>query len=336
LEPGPLTDPAGQTYIISPDSIFKTVIDRAASASPSPTRQEELSMHRTLWLGSLFVAALAATTAAGSAQPGSPDLSGVPVLKKALKNPDPIIKRNAAVALGNIGAPLSPANPANKGKPEHPDRPKITAVVPDLIELVGNAKENADVREAAAVALKEIGPCAELESANATDVLIAVVSDKSNSPTLRARTLWPLRFHSKLATLGKFFDALNTILTEEAMTNQTKDLHYDAAYFLCKYKKKDVSDKALDTILAFLKDSTVSIAKIAKGFPGGVFAKGGDGRIIALQALNFVVNEKYGGDPKKVTQRADIMQQLKVLSSDAKIDPHIREYAKNLLDYLKC
>jgi HEAT repeat protein len=276
---------------------------------------------------------------------GKPALVAVPALKKALKDADTVVRKHAAVSLGGIGAPMNPALPVNKNKPLDPDRPQIAAVVPDLIAVLGNPKEDPAVRVAAAVALKEIGPCAELNSPTATEVLISTVANPNNPPELRARTLWPLRFHANVANLSKLFDALNQILDTGAVNTKTKDLRYDAAYLLSKYKKKDVSDKVLDTLLEFLKDPGINIAKNTEGIAKPInenkddksdtkIVKGGDGRIIALQAINFIVNEEFGGDSKKVINRPDIMAQLKILAGDAKIDPDVQKYAQVVVKYL--
>jgi hypothetical protein len=277
---------------------------------------------------------------------GKGALPAVSALKAALKDPDPMVRAYAASALGGIGAPMSPNDPKNKGKPLDPDRPQITVVVPDLIAVLGNEKD-IQVRVAAAVALKEIGSCAELESPTSTDVLIGTVANPSNDPVLRARTLWPLSLHKNIANLPKLFDALNQIVEIGPGDNQTKDLRYHAAFLLSKYKKKDVSNKVLDTLLEFLKDTSVNIAKNVKGGASGgtiektsgssgtEIQKGGDARIMALQAINFIVNESYGGDMSKVkVQRPDILNQLKSLATDPKIDPTVQKYAANIVDYL--
>jgi len=278
---------------------------------------------------------------------GTKALPAVAALRKALKDKDLVVRQNAATSLGGIGIPMNPALEKNKNKADDPERVKITAAVPDLIEVLGNPMEHNVVRMAAAIALKEIGRCAQLDAPRATDVLIETVANNKNSPDLRARTLWPLRFHSNVEKLDKLFSALNHIVDTEPVTNETKDLRYDAAYLLSRYKKKDVSNKVLDTILEFLKDSQVFIATGTKGSataggaetgPGGTkveITKGSDGRIIALQAVNFIINEMYGGESKKVLDRMDIMTQLDALANAAKIDPDVKGYAQKVLKYLR-
>ncbi len=276
---------------------------------------------------------------------GKPALPAVPVLKLALKDKDTMIRANSAVSLGGIGFPMNPDLPGNKGKPQDPERGKITDAVPDLIEVLGNTAEDPAVRAAAAVALKEIGRCPQLDSPRSLDVMIDIILDKKNTPELRARTLWPMRLRSNVANEQKFIDALNTIVETEPINKETKDLRYDCAQLLGHFKKKDVSNKVLDTLLEFLKDESVFIAQGSGGTVGtggtgetGVggsktaIGKGGDGRVIALKSLMSVINEKYGGNSKLVINRKDIMDQLKILTT-AK-DSDVVDLSKQIVKYL--
>jgi HEAT repeat protein len=275
---------------------------------------------------------------------GRPAYTAVPALKKALKDKDAVIKLNAATSLGNIGAAYSPADPKNAGKPIDPNRSFVTVAVPALIDILENAKENHEVRKAAAIALKEMGPCDEIEDPRATNVLISTIGNSSLAPELRAVAMWPIRLHKNIANLDNLFTTLNGIV-ETPATDKTKMLRYDSAFLLGKYKRKNVSAKVMDTLLEFLRDDQVFIA-LGVGATAGTkgetgvggtkvdVIKGGDGRIIALNALTFIVNEKGGGDPAKVTARKDIMAQLQVLAKTAK-DANVSKQAKDILDYVE-
>lgn len=250
----------------------------------------------------------------------------IPALRKALYHPDIILKKNAAVSLGGIGKDASSA-------------------VLDLVNLVGNTKETTGVREAAAVALKDIGPCPEIETDQAVNILINVLGDRTNSPDLRAVAMWTFRFHKNVANYSNLFDVLNKILQTEARTDQNKMLRYDSAYMLGKYKKSEVNDKVMDTLLEFLKDPKVFIYVGSGGEvkgsgeekgPGGsnVKKKGeGDGRVIAVQALIYIANEGAGGNKQKVLNRPDIMQQVLELQRTSSFEP-LQKVSKSLLDYL--
>jgi hypothetical protein len=289
-------------------------------------------MHRMLWLVCVFLVAVVSIhpdLATVQGEQGAVDLA---TLKLRLKDSDPAVRKQAVSIIGLIGAAKNPAHPNNAGKPVDPERSKITAFVPDLIHVLTDVKEKEDIREAAAAALKDIGSCPELDTEKATNSLISTVRDKANPANVRAMALWPLRFHSEIAKHDKFFALLNEIVEKEPIANDTKLLRYDAAFLLSKYKKKAVSEKVLDTLLEFLKDNQAFILGILAG-PGGL-PKGADGRIIALNALIFVINDKAGGDATRLTARKDILAQLQVLAGTSK-DPAVQKTAKDILDYVK-
>lgn len=276
---------------------------------------------------------------------GKKALTAIPELKKALADPDAAIRGNAATSLGTIGISMNPVYKADKSAPDDPDRPQITQVVPDLINLLDDAKQPPDVRAAAAVAIEKIGPCTEGATPRAMGVLVKIVADKSISAQVRAKALWPIRFYQTSASNAELHKALADIISIEGPTLENKDLRYDAAYLLGKYQKGMVSDKVLDTLLEFLKDESVFVAKDTKGSGGGTgmetgtggagttIGKGGDGRVMAVAALRFIVNEKDGGNAAKVSNRKDILQQLKVLANTTK-DELVKKYTVELNEYL--
>jgi HEAT repeat protein len=274
---------------------------------------------------------------------GKPAVIAVDELLLALENMDPELRENAATSLGGIGASMSPVK--KMGEPEDPERPKIIAAIPKLIDVFDNPAQPFEVRRAAVIAVKEIGPTKDGPS-RLLDVLVKIAADRKNSDKLRAFALWPVRFYPESATHQKLLDTLSQILTTETPNESNKDLRYDSAFLLSKYQQAKVSDKVLDTLLEFLKDEKVYIATgtSAKtsggkgednvGKAGVDIEKGGDGRIIAISGLAYIAHEESKGNKQKLLKHGGIVPQLKILVGNPKIDPQVKKHAEKLLEYL--
>jgi HEAT repeat protein len=274
---------------------------------------------------------------------GKPALVAVDELVKALADSDAGLRENAAASLGGIGVSMNPTRKPNE--PEDPDRPKVTVVIPKLIELLDNPSQPFGVRKAAVIALKEIGPTKD-GAEKILDILVKNAADKKNSNQLRAFSLWPVRQYEESARNENLLNTLNQILNTEPQSTTNKDLRYDCAVLLSKYQKSKVSDKVLETLLEFLKDEQVFIAlgtsgvsdkgksEVGIGKSGVDITKGADGRIIAIGALKYIANEKFQGDKQRLMKHAGIIAQLKTFVGNPKADPLVKEHSEELLNYL--
>jgi HEAT repeat protein len=240
---------------------------------------------------------------------GPPAVAALDPLRKALKDPDPQLRANAALGLGGLGTAAEPA-------------------FGDLLSLLTNSKEDSVARTHAAVTLSQIAKVAAAEKAIPT--LIAVVREQANPARVRERTLWALTVHGKdLESHADLFTVLDRILTEPR-TPENKMLRYDSAFLLGMFKGAEVSEKALDELLEFLKDESIRKfkgIKVNQG-PTGPERKRmrkdakdvgeGDGRYMAVRALVRVGRER-------LRYRRDILDQLRRLWRDPGLMPDLRK-----------
>jgi HEAT repeat protein len=247
--------------------------------------------------------------------------AAVPELRKALHSPDKDLKHNAAVALIGFKQAGEPA-------------------VPDLVQLVVDRKEHPDVRKQAAVALSRIGFNPALEQS--VPSLLGVVTEPSDVGVVRERALWPIRVYLIKAEEQKrdpVFKVLEKILVEPARKD-IKMLRYDSAYLLGMFLEAKAPEKALDVLGEFLKDKEI---KIYGGTTGGGQGAGegtkdtktkvadvgvGDGRIMAVDALSVV-------GPERVATRPDLVAQLRALNADPNTLPNLRKGLEKLMPQLE-
>lgn len=242
----------------------------------------------------------------------------VPALRRALLAPDETLRRNAAVALGGIES-------------------KAVAAVPELVDRVVDSRENNEVRKEAAVALSRIGSCpAALQS---IPKMLAVLTDTSADTQVRAKTLWAIRCHGpQLASNRELCPALEKVLAEQK-NSENRLLRYDCAFLLGAFKKDSVNKLTMDTLLEFLNDTSIIIytgtstkvtgAGSEKG--GGTSAVRemgkGDGRVMAIDALNYI-------GPGRINERNDIVQQLRAIADDPNTYSNLLQKTKQLLNRL--
>jgi HEAT repeat protein len=242
--------------------------------------------------------------------------SAINPLRGALTDPDAGLRRNAAVALGGLAK-------------------EATSAVPDLVRVLANPKEDADVRVEAAVALSRIGPAPAARDAIPT--LVKVLQDAGNPAKVRERTLWALRAHAQeLPNHPEVFDTLNRIVREPG-THLNRMLRYDSAFILGHFQKDAVSKEVLDVLSEFLKDTSIKIFKgnevstgaattgERSGREARVVERGiKDGRVMAVQALTKIGRTR-------VRARQDIMGQLRRLRDDPKTFPELRDQIREAL-----
>jgi HEAT repeat protein len=283
-------------------------------------------------------------------QMGGPEaIAAVDPLIEALQKGDANMKRQAALALKNIGPDAAAAVPELRKALTASDKglrlnaavaligfkAKGEPAVPDLVQRLKDRKEDKEVRKQAAVALSRIGFNPALEAAMPT--LLSVLSDPSEVGMVRERALWPVRLFLIKAEdkRDQVFPALEKILGEP-MKKEIKMLRYDSAYLLGMFLEAKVPEKALDVLGEFLKDKEI---KIYAGTGGTVQGTGegkkegkgkitdegiGDGRIMAVDAL-------YQVGAEKVITRPDIVAQLRALNADPNTLPNLRAGLKKLM-----
>jgi HEAT repeat protein len=244
--------------------------------------------------------------------------AALPELRMALHSPDGELKRNAAVAL--IGF-------KDAGEP----------AVPDLVQLVQDRKEDAEVRKQAAVALSRIGYNPAL--VKAIPGLLAVVADPTEVGGVRERALWPVRVYlSKSEDRQGVFEALTKILSEPAR-KESRMLRYDLAYLLGMFLGAETPEKALDILDEFLKDRAIQIyggitpggKRIGEEPKGGGTTQEvglGDGRIMAVDALSEI-------GAARVAKRPEMVQRLRALYADPKTAPNLRAALERFMPLLE-
>lgn len=262
----------------------------------------------------LAVGGLRAALTAPGGEKAKDDQNHIPELNDALRDKDEELRLNAAMACIRLG-------PA--GQP----------YVDDLVGILMNKKDPTKVRAQAAVALSRIGFVPGLQKAMPR--ILELFKDKAEVGLVRERALWPVRLYLKNSGEREpVYAALASILDEQR-TQELKMLHYDCAYLLGMFQQKQVPDKVLDTLLAFLKDSDIKLyagtkgggGAVGEGKDGGASAKEKgekDGRVMAVDALSQIGRDRGSA-------RGDIVAQMRALRDDNGIDPALRQRIRDVL-----
>ncbi len=247
--------------------------------------------------------------------------SAVPELRKALHEKDPELRHNAVLAIGGMQKAGEPA-------------------VPDLLELLTDRKEDLQVRTKSAVALQHIGFNPALTKA--IPQLLRLILDPKEVGEVRFRTVWPV---TRVYLYNKdddqtVYKALLAVLSEP-QNKDNKMLRYDCAYILGMFQQDKTSEKVLDVLSTYLKDTEI---RLYKGTTGGGQGSGaetpkntktqsqergeGDGRVMAVDALDRIGVER-------VSKRRDIVDQLRILNSDPTIAQDLRESLTKFMPQLE-
>ena len=113
------------------------------------------------------------------------------------------------------------------------------------------------------------------------------------------------------------------------------DCPRDCAYLLGMFQQKQVPEKVMDTLLAFLKDSDIKLyagtkggtVGVGEGKDGGGSAKergDKDGRVMAVDALSQIGRDRGAA-------RGDIVAQMRSLRDDNGTDPALRQRIRDVL-----
>jgi HEAT repeat protein len=255
--------------------------------------------------------------AAGLRNIGEAAASAVPDLLQTLRDPDEELRKNSAFALGGIG-------------------PKAEKAVPALVALLTDPKEKPEPRMAAAVALSKdaIGPVpAAIDAVPRLTQLVANAGDDGN---VRWRAIWALRAHGfNLQKMETVFPAFSKVL-KEAKTEDNRMLRNDCAYMLARLQGRDAGEDVLTGLLDFLKDDKVQLYESTQAtVQGGGQETGvgkatvkelgkGDGRVMATEALKAI-------GAARLRQRADIVEQLRLLAQDQNTATDLRKECQALL-----
>lgn len=271
-------------------------------------------------------AALRLQAAAGLGQLGEDALPAVGDLLRLLDDPDPRLRAQAAMSLGTTASAI----------PEQVFEP--------LLKLAADPKESPPVRLEAVVALAHLPQIPTIRR-YLPEVLDLFGNPKTDS-TLRERLVWVLRSYiEKLEDLA----VLPTMekVVAEPKTPKNRMVRYDCAALLATIRGPEVSAATLDTLHEFLQDTTIQIfvkkdanveASGTETGAGKVETKDvgkGDGRVLALRSLRFVVRDfpNFELDPvglKKVRGHPGLMPQIRRLAESADTDPTLRELARGL------
>jgi HEAT repeat protein len=277
----------------------------------------------------------------------------VPVLREGLKQPDEGIRTQAAAALKNIGPQAAPAVPdLIAALSDKSSRMRVLAAValgavgkdaesaiPSLVHVLKNTNEEPTVRAFAAVGMAMIGPCDTAEKAVAD--IVKVLTDRNTPYIVRERSLWPLRVHNtKLRDMKVVLNGLEMLLSEPPREGANL-LRYDAAYILGMILESEAPAKTLDVLEDFLNDTSIRNYEGNKTAAAGGAKEGtstekasireegsGDGRMMAIQALERIGREK-------VARRPEIVRRLRAIAADATVNTKLREETQKLLRNLR-
>jgi HEAT repeat protein len=228
---------------------------------------------------------------------------------------DPKLRRNAALALGGIGAAAAPASPV-------------------LLKRLQDQAEDRETRVECAMALARMGNV-DGSTAIVPD-LLALIGNPKHDGRIRERVMWALRVHGEsLSKMNNTKETFTRILGEPVGLDN-RMLRYDAAYMLGMIWQSKAPEPTLNVLAEFLHDNTILIyEKTASGVGGGgseVVTGGvkikesgkGDGRIMAVDALQMMGPTRYAG-------RGDIMKQLRVLANDNTTYEPLRKKSAELI-----
>lgn len=275
--------------------------------------------------------------------------AAVPILLEAAKNGDTELRRLAVLAIRNIGPAGSAAvndlmgilnnDPDAKtrefaalalggiGKASEP-------AVRLLVEKIQDTKEVREVRIESTMALARVGPVAG--STPIVPKLLDILTDRNQDPKVRERIIWALRVHAgNLRTMKGPLEAFSQIVAEPA-NFENKMLRYDSAYMLGMIWQVQAPPSTLDVLSEFLRDTDVKVyqktdtgvegsgSEIKSGRASVKELGGGDGRIMAADALQMMGASRYAG-------RKDIMSKLRELAADKETYPPLRKKATELI-----
>lgn len=258
--------------------------------------------------------------AAGLRNLGEAAGDAVDDLVRTLKDPDVEIRANTALALGGIG-------------------PKAAPAVNTLVGLLTNYKEEREVRLNAAVAISEIGPVPDAVAA--IPGLIQVLGHAGTDAETRKGILWALRIHKgKMREYPEFFTNLSKVI-REPKTRENRLLRYECARMQAAFKSPELEPVTLDTLVEWLQDSSIEIYLGTASKVGGAGAESatgkaqiqelgkGDGRVLALQVLQYIASDPQGAD--LLRRRADLLMQVRTLAADMAVFGQLRDQCRDLL-----
>ncbi len=251
---------------------------------------------------------------------GAPAKEAVPDLIQALSDEDGDLRAGAALALGGIGADAEKAYGA-------------------LLTRVEDSQERPQTRVEAAYALSLLGRCPDAEKS--VPRILTVLANEKEPANVRGRVIWALRVHylPELRNMGVskgLYAAFYKVLSEPK-NDDNKMLRYDCAFMLGKLQKQEVQPEVLQTLLDFLRDDKVQIfdskqsevtgtgQEVAKGKTNVKESGIGDGRRLAVESLTDI-----GAD--RLMNQAEIITELKALAEKSNYEPLRQASAKLLKD----
>jgi HEAT repeat protein len=278
---------------------------------------------------------------------GTESSSALPVLRKALQDPDAHVQELATAALVNLGPNAEPAMYdladvlTNTSAATLVRRNAALAiahvgaaakpVVPSLVQAL-KASEPVEVRRFAAEALAQMKYPANEKGVPA--ILDAI--EKDSDYLVRQKCVWSLFGMAKVEDVkGNGVDKVLAKVLDEKSEEMTL-VRYDAARKLANVLRDEAPDKTADVLLHMLKNNNLKVynrtdAKVegagneATAGKANVQANtGGDARYMAAEALAWL------GD--KAKQRPDVVEALRKAAKDD--DPMLRKAAAATLDSL--
>jgi HEAT repeat protein len=286
-------------------------IGGAAAADAVPILREAL---RTGNLEVRRSAALAMHNVREAAAPAIPELLA------ALNESDKDLRENAALALSGIGKAAGPA-------------------VPALVKIVANPDVPVTVRRNAVVALSNMGDLPQIRER--MPQLLEVLGNPRDDGEVRARMTW-LLYPAIEKKDRDILDAAKPIMERVCAESPTKDnaiARYQCGYLLAIQYTTQTPDSAVSALQDWLYDtSTVNFGGVqtsadasgserkGKGTSATEIV-GGDSRCAAVRGLGLVGRER-------VVARPEIVDQLRRLADDAKAFPELRKDCRNLLKKL--
>lgn len=245
---------------------------------------------------------------------GPPAQRAVPELIAALRSSDPNLRASAAMALGGIGDPSAPA-------------------VRPLAGLIANRSEPAEVRAHAAVALSLIGPTKEARAI--VPDLLAVLANPDDDGKVRERVMWALRVHNvELRVIPGVREAFLKVL-KERLTTDNRMVRQDCAYIASLIFGPKAPPEVFPVLLEYLKDESVQVYRSTATQVGGAQETSagktsslevgdGDGRQLAIDALRAL-------GPASVRSQPAILEQLRRLADSNQTLPAFRQQCRDLL-----
>ncbi len=278
---------------------------------------------------------------------GAESAGALPVLRKALKDPDTHVQELATAALVNLGPNAEPAMYdladvlTNAGAPTLVRRnaalaiahigPAAKPVVPSVVQAL-KPSEPAEVRRFAAEALAQMKYPANEKAVPA--VLDAI--EKDTDYLVRQKCVWSLFGMDKTDDFKSTGTdkVLAKVLAEKS--EEMTLVRYDAARKLASVLRDEAPDATADVLLHMLKNKSLKVynrtdAKVegagneATAGKANVQANtGGDARYMAAQALGWL------GD--KAKKNPEVVEALRKVAKDE--DPMLRKAAAEALESL--